>query len=143
MKTLRIFQISLFLLAFPVLGYAAQKDQYDIRPDAAKDDVPTAVAWQNANDAALAAATRPEVLAKFVESAAAADALLAQVRGAYRTDPIVMTQIACVTELVLCPKCPKASAARKIWVAALNRRKAAANDDYIKTFCQQQLWLCQ
>ena len=122
----------------------AKKDQYDIRPDAAQAGAaPTAVEWQNKNDAARAAATRPEVLAKFVATPAAAEALLAQVGPAYAGDPLVLTQIAAVTQLVMCPKCDKAPAARKVWVAALEKAVASAKDDYVRTFCRQQLDLCK
>lgn len=132
----------LFTLPILVLVGCATTDQYDIRPDADTDGIPTAVAWQNQNDAALAEATRPEALSALVSSDAAADALLAQLKGAYATDPVVMTQIGCVTQLVLCPKCKNAAECRRIWVSALRRRMAETHDDYIKTFCQQQLWLC-
>lgn len=119
------------------------KDAYDIRPEAKADGVPSSVEWQNANDARLKAATTPEALAKFVGSDAAADALLAQIGSAYKGDPLVLTQIACVTQLVMCPKCDKAPARRKLWVAALERAQANATDDYVKTFCRQQLDLCR
>ena len=79
---------------------------------------------------------------KVVESPAAADALLAQIGVAYSGDPLVLTQIAGVSQLVMCPKCPKAPAYRKVWVAALERARDAAKDDYVKTFCRQQLWWC-
>ena len=118
----------------------APTDQYDIRPDEKDDGIPTAVAWQNANEAMIADATNPETLRAFVASDAAADALLAQLKGAYRTDPFVMTQIGGVTQQVLSPKAP---ACRKTWVAALERRIASSDDDYVKTFCRQQLWLCK
>ena len=121
----------------------ATTDQYDIRPDATKDSVPTAVEWQNANDKVLKEATKGETIASFVASDKTADALLAKVKGAYTSDPVVLTQIACVTQLTLCSKCPKAPEYRRIWVAALERRIASTQDDYVKTFCTQQLWLCK
>ena len=122
----------------------AKKDQYDIRPEAAAANAaPTAVEWQNKNDAKLAAATKPEVLAKFVASPAAAEALLAQIGPAYAGDPLVLTQIAAVTQLVMCPKCPKAPACRKVWVAALKRARAKTDDGYVRTFCDQQLRICE
>jgi len=142
MKTSMLVCFSLLLFTSLMLG-CATTDPYDIRPEASDDGIPTAVAWQNANDARLAAATKPETLVKFVSSDAAADAFLAQLKGAYATDPVVMTQIGCVTQLVLCPKCQQAPACRKTWVAALRRKMAATGDNYVKTFCQQQLWLCE
>ena len=122
-----------------------KKDAYDIRPAekaGQKAQAQTAVEWQNDNDARLAEQTKPETLAKFVASPAAADALLAQIGTAYAGDPLVLTQIAAVTQLVMCPKCPKAPARRSVWVAALKRARAATDDGYVRTFCDQQLRLC-
>ena len=99
--------------------------------------------WQRANPKLVEAATKPEVLKKFVETPAAADALLAKIGTSYDGDPIALTQIASVTQLVMCPKCPKAPACRKVWVAALERARAASDDGYVKTFCDQQLRLCK
>ena len=99
--------------------------------------------WQRANPKLVEEATKPEVLRKFVETPAAADALLAKIGTSYDGDPIALTQIASVTQLVMCPKCPKAPACRKVWVAALERARAASDDGYVKTFCDQQLRLCK
>ena len=99
--------------------------------------------WQRANPKLVEDATKPEVLKKFVETPAAADALLAKIGTSYDGDPIALTQIASVTQLVMCPKCPKAPACRKVWVAALERARAASDDGYVKTFCDQQLRLCK
>ena len=99
--------------------------------------------WQRANPKAVEEATKPEVLRKFVETPAAADALLAKIGTSYDGDPVALTQIAAVTQLVMCPKCPKAPACRKVWVAALERARAASDDGYVKTFCDQQLRLCK
>ena len=92
---LALFASSL-LVACTTAKETAKKNEYDIRPDEkAGQKVQTAVEWQNANDAKLAEQTKPETLVKFVESPAAADALLAQVGTAYTGDPLVLTQIAC------------------------------------------------
>ena len=99
--------------------------------------------WQRANQKLVADATKPEVLKAFVETPAAADALLAKIGTSYDGDPVALTQIAAVTQLVMCPKCPKAPACRKVWVAALERARAASDDGYVKTFCDQQLRLCK
>ena len=99
--------------------------------------------WQRANQKLVAEATKPEVLKAFVETPAAADALLAKIGTSYDGDPVALTQIAAVTQLVMCPKCPKAPACRKVWVAALERARAASDDGYVKTFCDQQLRLCK
>ena len=81
--------------------------------------------WQRANQKLVAEATKPEVLKTFVETPAAADALLAKIGTSYDGDPVALTQIAAVTQLVMCPKCPKAPACRKVWVAALERARAS------------------
>ena len=99
--------------------------------------------WQRANPKLVEEATKPEVLKAFVETPAAADALLAKIGTSYDGDPVALTQIAAVTQLVMCPKCPKAPACRKVWVAALERARAASDDGYVKTFCDQQLRLCK
>ena len=107
------------------------------------DGYQMASAWQRANPKLVADATKPEVLKAFVETPAAADALLAKIGTSYDGDPVALTQIAAVTQLVMCPKCPKAPACRKVWVAALERARAASDDGYVKTFCDQQLRLCK
>ena len=136
------------VMAMAVCAFA--KDQYDIRPDAAKAAVaPTAVEWQNKNNAQLEAATADEVLAAFVVDAAAADALLAKIGPAYAGDPLVLTQIAAVTQWTMLPDpwyClfwdgPHA-AGRAVWTDALTRKIAQEKDGYIRTFCRQQLDLC-
>ena len=107
------------------------------------DGYQMAYEWQRANPKLVEDATKPEVLKKFVETPAAADALLAKIGTSYDGDPVALTQIAAVTQLVMCPKCPKAPACRKVWVAALERARAASDDGYVKTFCDQQLRLCK
>ena len=106
------------------------------------DGYQMAYEWQRANPKAVEEATRPETLAAFVASPAAADALLAKIGTSYDGDPIALTQIAAVTQLVMTPGCPKAPACRKLWVAALERAKAGTDDGYVVTFCNQQLRLC-
>ena len=108
-----------------------------------EDGYEMAYEWQQKNPKAVEAATRSEVLAEFVKDAASADALLAKIGTSYDGDPIVLTQIASVTQLVMCPKCPKAAACRKVWVAALERARAGTDDGYVRTFCDQQLRLCK
>lgn len=102
-----------------------------------------AYTWQRNNNDAVKNATKLEVIAKFVSSDAAADALLAKIGTSYDGDPIALTQIAAVTQLVMTPKCAKAAECRKLWVSALERARAATDDGYVKTFCDQQLRLCK
>ena len=107
------------------------------------DGYDMAYEWQRREAKALSDATRPEVLSAFVASDGAADALLARIGTSYDGDPLALTQIAAVTQLVMTPNCPKAPACRKVWVAALERRRAATDDGYVRTFCDQQLRLCR
>ena len=107
------------------------------------DGYQMAYEWQRANPKLVEEATKPEVLATFVASPEAADALLAKIGTSYDGDPVALTQIASVTQLVMCPKCPKAPACRKVWVAALERARGATDDGYVRTFCDQQLRLCK
>ena len=125
-----------------ILVGCVTKDQYDIRPEGEDDGAPSAVAWQNANDAALEAAMKPQALAAYVQSAAAADALLAEVKPAYQTDPMAATRIAAVTQLVMCPKCGKAPAGRAVWTAALIKAAAESEDSYRTMFLLDQLRWC-
>jgi len=111
---------------------------------------PMAVEWQAKNAEAIAAATEESVLAAFVEDAESADLLLGQLRGAYATDPLVMTQIGAVTQWVLgaepcwlCFWAPSPAAGREIWKAALTRKLAETQDAYVRVFCRQQLDLCE
>ena len=118
------------------------------------DGYQMAYEWQRANPKLVEEATKPDVLRKFVETPAAADALLAKIGTSYDGDPVALTQIAAVTQLVMCPKslnepaCVFAGSSpsrehRKTWVAALERARAASDDGYVKTFCDQQLRLCK
>ncbi len=125
-------------------GMAAPKDNFnfDIRPDAPVNSAPTAVEWQNRNAEALNKALQPKVLATFVASPEAADALLAKVKKAYASDPTVLTQIAAVTQLVMTPDCDKAEDARELWSEALLRAAASSTDGYRTTFFLDQLRWC-
>ena len=142
-EQMKISKISTWLVLGAILAGCATTDQYDIRPDAANDGIPSAVQWQCEKAATLAAATSRATLAKFVASPSAADALLAQLKGAYATDPVVMTQIGCVTQWVMDPANANGAEERVTWVAALERTKLASTDGYVQTFCEQQLWQCR
>ena len=144
-------------VAKPVAAKPAEKPKYvDPNPfadygvamrDSAKS--PFAVGWSQAHDAEIKAATEEDVLAACVADAESAAALLGKVKPAYESDPLVLTQIAAVTQWVMtddpCFLCfwkPLPSAGRKVWTEALARKIAESKDDYIRTFCRQQLDLC-
>ena len=111
-----------------------------------------AVNWSKENDAKIAAATDDAVLAGFVADDAAADALLSRIGPAYTSDPLVLTQIAAVTQYVMRPGSwwdwllfwePSVTSQRATWVSALERRAAMPGSAYVHTFCEQQLYLCR
>ena len=107
------------------------------------DGYDMAYEWQRREAKTIEGETRPAVLAKFVSSPEAADGLLARIGTSYDGDPLVLTQIAAVTQLVMTPNCAKAPACRRVWVAALERARATTDDGYVRTFCDQQLRLCR
>ena len=145
-------------MAFAAETKSAEKPKYvDPNPfadygPAMKDSpkAPFAVGWSRAHDAEIAAATAEDVLAGCVESAESAAALLAKVKPAYETDPLVMIQIAAVTQWVMLPDpCflffwkPFPSRGRAVWTAALERKIAESKDQYVRILCRQQLDLCK
>ena len=122
----------------------------DMKPSAAATaDAPTAAEWQVTNAALLAEATADEKLAAFVADAAAADALLAQVKGEYKTDPVAAFQVGAVSQWVMGEDpCfllfwkPSPSAGRKVWTEALLKRASLSDDVLVKTVCLDQLRWC-
>ncbi|MBO5751919.1 MAG: hypothetical protein J6R80_05910 [Kiritimatiellae bacterium] len=146
MKT--IFFSMTVLLAAAALA-APKKSAYDIRPADRDAKYPTAVVWGATNDEKIAAATEESVLAEFVSSKEAAMALLSKIGTAYLGDPIALTQIAAVSQYVMQsdPCCllfwkPSPSAGRKIWVDALLTTAETNGDEYVKTFCLDQVRWC-
>ena len=140
---------SVVVLASAASLAAPKKSAYDILPRDKDEKYPTAVVWSAENDANLTAATDDAVLAGFVANDEAAAALLANVRGAYSSDPIALTQIAAVSQWVMQPDpCvlffwkPSRSAGRKVWVKALLTLAETTSDNYVKTFCLDQLRWC-
>jgi len=111
---------------------------------------PLAVNWSRSADRQIAARTEESVLAEIVSSEENAMALLNKVKPAYKSEAIDLTQIAAVTQWVMGkePFClwfwkPSPAEGRKIWVAALQRKIAGTDDQYVRTFCRQQLDLCE
>jgi hypothetical protein len=128
-------------------GPQASRDEYDIVPEKSEVKTPTAVEWENANDAQLKAETTPAALHAYLKSAAAADALLAEVKGAYKTDPMTATKIHAVGQLVMSPKTPenrkcRPAECRDLWTAALLRAAKASTDPYRTMFLLDQLRWC-
>ena len=85
---------------------------------ASSPDKPLTSDWQNKQRKAIDEATSDAKLAAFVASEKAASLLLSKVQAAYKTDPLVLTQIASVTQWVMLPGGSRA-AGRKVWVDEL------------------------
>lgn len=109
---------------------------------ASDKDLPMAVEWHNRNAAALAKETDFKALQQYVMLPKNADDLLAQVKEAYETDPMVATKIAGVSQIVMCQKWDKAPAAREIWTCALLKWAETSPDGYRKMFFLDQLRWC-
>jgi len=121
----------------------------DIKPDGTPVSAPTAVEWSYTNDTALAEATAEDVLADFVADDASACALLAKLKGAYATDPFVLSQIGAVSQWVMSPEpcwlcfwAPSPAAGRKVWVKALLATAEKSSDTYVQMVCLDQLRWC-
>ena len=148
----RLLTFSLLIALASSLTAAENLSKFANYEAAMKSDKnhPMAVEWHTAKGEEVEDATTESVLAAFVSDEESAKALLDQIRSAYTSDPIVMTQIAAVTQWVMTPEpcafCfwkPSPAAGRKVWVAALKAKIASSDDIYVKTFCQQQLDLCR
>ena len=121
---------------------------------ASKVGDPSAAEWQKANAAAIKAATEPDALKAHVKDAAAAKALLGKVKGAYASDPTVLTVAAAVTQHVMnLDDCGFFCAIgrflafwrtdeRTIWSDALLDAATQSNDVYVQMFCLEQLRWC-
>ena len=112
-------------------------------------DYPMAVEWHAANRDAIEAETSDDKLASFVESAESASALLAKVKPAYATDPMVAAQVAAVSQYVMRadPSWWKfwvwfSDSPREVWTAALLDAAAKGGDQYRTMFFLDQLRWC-
>lgn len=110
---------------------------------------PLTSAWQKSQRKAIDVATCDAALAAFVADSASAEALLAKVKGAYATDPLVLTQIAAVSQWVMLPDAwynllwdgPHAEG-RKVWAKALIGKSSSSCDEYVRLLCLDQLRWC-
>ena len=104
---------------------------------------PMAVEWQKAAEAQLAAATTPKALAEHVWDAASAEALLAKVQGAYKTDPLTLAVIGRADGCQKRCRTPGAAPCqRKTWNMALLAAFRKTKDEYVQTFLLDQLRWC-
>ena len=111
---------------------------------------PISSIWQKENETVISEATEPEAIAASVESREMADALLAEVKPAYETDPVAAVKIAEVTHYVMeGANVPwwvfwrsSRNGERRIWTEALIARAKSSDDEYVKIFCLDQLRWC-
>lgn len=112
-------------------------------------DYPMAVEWHAANRDAIEAETSDDKLAAFADSAESAAALLAKVKPAYATDPMVAAQVAAVSQYVMRAD-PSwwqfwswfSDTPREVWTAALLDAAAKGGDQYRTMFFLDQLRWC-
>ena len=110
---------------------------------------PMAVEWHNTNRNALETETSEDALASFADSEEAAKAILAKIKPAYATDPMVAVQIAAVSQYVMTAE-PSwwefwnwfSDSPREIWTKALLDSVATATDTYVAQLCVDQLRWC-
>ena len=123
--------------------FSVRADYNDIKPgETSAKAAPTAVVWQGKNAKKLAEAVDCKTIAKLVETDESMAALLAKVKGAYKTDPIVATQIMEISHKVMCVKCEKAPKCRERWVAQLIKAAETSTDSYRTTFFLDQRRWC-
>ena len=101
---------------------------------------PKAYGWQCARGKEIEEATKPETLAKFLASDEAARALLGGVKDDYSNKPIVMAQIAAITQLVM--RDGGSDARRELWTKALLEKVRETGSVYRALFCLDQLRWC-
>ncbi|MBR6588657.1 MAG: DUF1080 domain-containing protein [Kiritimatiellae bacterium] len=110
---------------------------------------PMAVEWHNTNRNALETETSEDAIAAIVDSEEAAKVILAKVKPAYATDPMVAVQIAAVSQYVMTAE-PSwwefwnwfSDSPREIWTKALLDTAASATDTYVAQLCVDQLRWC-
>ena len=110
---------------------------------------PSAVEWHDAERVALDKDASEDVIATFVEDEASAKALLAKVKPAYVTDPMVAVQAAAVSQYVMTAE-PSwwefwtwfSDSPREIWTKALLDTASSADNAYVVQFCVDQLRWC-
>lgn len=123
------------------------KDREKKTPSADKKDSAAAcpsqncVEWQNEHDKELAAAVTNAELDRAIDSLNPSNPsnLLASVRGAYETDPLLATKVAAVTARTMEPG---QAVRRRIWAEALLRAAEETDDAYRTLFFLEQLRWC-
>ena len=113
------------------------------------DAFPLTVNWQDAHKAEIAAATSPETLLRLLRKNNG-KGLLDELRAPYHTDPIVMQQIAAMSQVVMDPATPNAANLRACWTGALIKKiclaRAVDSDSkrsaYHALLCLDQLRWC-
>ena len=103
---------------------------------------PMAYEWQSAHESEIAKATEPDLLRGILESELLTSELLGKVKDAYATDPMAATQIAAITQLVMCQKDSKAPAMRERWVGKLLEEARRDTKNVYRTmfFLDQLRW---
>lgn len=117
---------------------------------ASNKDYPMAVEWQNANNAELAKLDDAWADGVLAGGKQAVDALLAEVKPGYATDPMKATQIATLSQRVMAtfPQpwwkfwASEEHPARQLWASRLLAFAAESNSVDVKLFFLDQLRWC-
>ena len=138
-------------IAVCAAAFAADQNPYsDYKSGMASDkNFPMAVEWHDSNREAIESGTSKATLAAFLADESSAKALLAQVKGAYDTDPMVAVQVAAASQYAMNAD-PSwwefwrwfSDSPRRIWTKALIAEAAEATDSYRAEFCLDQLRWC-
>ena len=137
----KVFSVAALAALFTGCATSGAKDVYDIKPaEKIVETSPTLVGWQQGKTREqLSAATTEAELAKVVQSEQGALALLAEVKSDYKTDTLAASKIAAVSQYVLGKDRLEA---RKTWVKALLTTAEKSENEYVQTFCLDQLRWC-
>ena len=126
-------------LVFAALAAEARKDEYELEHEPDLTTEPTGVKWTQDNERALVEATSDAALAADTKDVAAATRLLAGLRGAYATDPLVAFRIGACSQYVMGRNRERL---RDVWTESLLSEAERSTNLYVTTFCLDQLRWC-
>ena len=150
-------RISLLLVAFTASVASAAKDPTFVDPNEFGDykvamascpGLPMAVEWQNSNNVELVAINDKWCKGVFAKGPCAIESYLEKIEGAYKSDAMVLTKIAALTQYAMTAKAPwwsfgiGRSEERLMWTKALIKKACSSRDDYVKIFIVDQLRWC-
>ena len=140
------------LVAWGVAVFAADPNPYANYSAGTSSDAsdPSAAIWHGTARAAIAEETSDSKLAEIACCPERAKSLLAMVKPAYATDPMVATKIAAVSQYVMREGDYSwwefwtwfSDSPRSVWTAALLDAAKSATDSYVAEFMLEQMRWC-